>query len=107
VIDDGFFICEVLKGDESVQKANDTRYGRSEAGQGSALKGANSEVRRIWEKVSLNEAETLAVGIASVGTALHPLHRMCQVRECAVDLLVQLAKPGSEIRSGTKTWCGI
>jgi len=32
----------------------------------------------------------------------HALHRMCQVRECGVELLVQLAKPGSEIRSGTK-----
>jgi len=88
--------------DEPVQKANETRYGRSKASDGSALKGASSEVRRIGDKVSLNEAETLPVGIASVGTAVNALQRMCQVRECAVELRIRLAKPGSEIRGGRK-----
>ncbi len=93
--------------DEPVQKANETRYGRSKASDGSALKGASSEVRRIGDKVSLNEAETLPVGIASVGTAVNALQRMCQVRECAVELRIQLAKPGSEIRGGREAWYGI
>jgi hypothetical protein len=30
-----------------------------------------------------------------------------QLRECAVELRVQFAKPGSEIRGGTKVRCGI
>jgi hypothetical protein len=64
MIDDDFFICQALKGNEPVQKAAETRNGRSKAGHGSGLKSASREVRRIGNKISLNEAETLVVGIA-------------------------------------------
>jgi len=40
-------------------------------------------------------------------TAVNALHRMCQVRECAVELRIPLAKSGSEFRGGRKAWCGI
>jgi len=82
-------------------------YGRSKASEGSALKGASSEVRRIGDKVSLNEAETLPRWHRERRTAVNALQRMCQVRECAVELRIQLAKPGSEIGGGRKAWCGI